>query len=377
VFDWQKFDRLSHPHSKASKMTSYQVYKVDCFKELCTIYPTWSELRAFLDKEHMLIKYETQAETSRHCIIHYNKKVDSSSELAKGWKRWFRSVVWDTETNRPVCVAVSKASEGEPVGDCVEQEYLDGFMINSWTDSSGKTTIATRSSIGATGTFHSKKTFATLFQEAFDKSIVQVVNPSHTFTSYIVQHPENRCVSPVSEPKLYIIHSGFVDADGTVTIVENNNLPKAVEEPTWKVQGKVYKDGKGNRWRVRNPAYEMVKHLRGNDARPDVRYIRLRQQKLVDTYLYYYPEDKEKFVEYENKIKLLIQDLYDLYVKVHIRKEVKLEEIEDIYRPHVYALHGYYLSTLKSVGFFIRNKEVTDYINKLPWQRLVFLMTRA
>lgn len=351
-------------------------YKVDCFKTLCSQYSTWSELRSFLEKEHLQIKYETEAESSRYCIIHYNKKVDSSSELAKGWKRWFRSVVWDTETNRPVCVAPPKASEGDPKEECLTQEYLDGFMINTWKNAADSVSIATRSSIGATGTFHSKKTFATLFEEAKAKLIGNTIN-TETFTSYIVQHPENRFVTPLTEPKAYIIHSGHVDADGTVTIVENTDLPKVVEETSWKVQGKVYKDGKGNRWRVRNPAYEMVKHLRGNDARPDVRYIRLRQQKLVDTYLYYYPEDKDKFVEYENKIKLLIQDLYNLYVKVHIRKEAKLEEIEDIYRPHVYALHGYYLSTLKSVGFFIRNKEVTDYIKKLPWQRLLFLMTRA
>lgn len=353
-------------------------YKVEHFKNLISTYPTWSELRTFLEKEHLQVKYETEAETSRYCIIHYNKKVDSSSELAKGWKRWFRSVVWDTETNRPACVAPPKASEGEPVGDCLAQEYLDGFMINAWKNTSDSVSIATRSSIGATGTFHSKKSFATLFQEAFIKSqLPEFTGSTETFTSYIIQHPDNRFVTPVQEPKAYIIHSGSVEADGTVNIVENTNLPKAVADPTWKVQGTVYKDGKGSRWRVRNPAYEMVKHLRGNDARPDVRFIRLRQQKLVDTYLYYYPEEKDKFAEYETKVQQICIDLYNLYVKVNIRKEAKLDTIEDIYKPHVYALHGYFMSTLKPVGFFIRMKEVTDYINKLPWQRLVFLMTRA
>jgi hypothetical protein len=351
-------------------------YKIDCFKTLCSQYSTWSELHSFLEKEHLQVKYETEAESSRYCIIHYNKKVDSSSELAKGWKRWFRSVVWDTETNRPVCVAPPKASEGSPTEDCLAQEYLDGFMINTWKNESGSVSIATRSSIGATGTFHSKKTFATLFEEAKSKLVDSSLS-TETFTSYIVQHPENRFVTPISEPKAHIIHSGHVDADGTVTIVENIDLPKAVADPTWKVQGTAYKDGKGNRWRVRNPAYEMVKHLRGNDARPDVRFIRLRQQKLVDTYLYYYREEKDKFIEFENKVQRICQELYDLYVKVNIRKEAKLDTIEDIYKPHVYALHGYYMSTLKPVGFFIRMKEVVDYINKLPWQRLVFMTTRA
>lgn len=357
------------------KMASY---KVDYFKNLCSQYPSWSELRSFVENEHLQIKYETEAESSRYCIIHYNKKVDSSSELANSCKRWFRSVVWDTESNRPVCIAPPKASEGKPVDDCLVQEYLDGFMINTWKDTSDKITIATRSSIGATGTFHSKKTFASLFQEGFIKSqIAEFTGVGETFNSYIVQHPENRFVTPVPEAKVFLIHSGFVESDGTINIIENINLPKVVADPTWKIQGTVYKDGKGGRWRVRNPAYEMVKHLRGNDSRNDVRFVRLRQQKLVDTYLYYYPEDKDKFTDYENKVQHICQVLYTLYFIVNIRKEVKLDGIEDIYKPHVYALHGYYMSTLKPVGFFIRIKEVVDYINKLPWQRLVFMMTRA
>ena len=360
---------------------SSPTYSISIFRDLCEKYPTWSELRVYLESQNLLVNYETEEETSRYCIIRYNKKVEKSADISTSWKKWFRSVVWNTETNRPVCVAPKKANEGEATTEtiigCRAEEYLDGFMINSWKDVSGTVQIATRSSIGATGTFHSKKSFAVLFKEALgSKSTDSCIEGEYTFTSFNVQHPENRIVSPVDTPCVWTIHSGIVQADGIVIISENESLPKPVVDPTWKNQGSIYKDGTGNRWRVRNPAYLMVKSLRGNEVRSDVRYVRLRQQRLIDTYVYYFPEEKEIFTKFEEGIQNIIQTLYTLYVDVHISKKEGVE-IDQMYKPHIYALHGYYLSTLREKGFFIRRKEVADYIDKLPWQRLVFLLTRA
>ena len=353
-------------------------YTVSCFKDLIATYPTWSELRPYLDSNNMIINYETEAETSRYCIIRYNKKVDSSSVLANGWKRWFRSVVWDTELNRPVCVAPAKACEGKAPEGLKAEQYLDGFMFNTWKNAAGEKQISTRSSIGATGTFHSKKSFAVLINEAIEATPAAdlVVDEKYTFSSFVAQHPENRMISPVDTPRVWLVHSGYVEADGTVVLLDSDKLPAPVVDATWKVQGTVYKDGNGNRWRVRNSAYLMVKSLRGNDVRPDVRYVRLRQQRMLDTYLYYYPEEAEAFKKYETSVQGITQQLYDLYVKSHIRKEGQ-DVVEPIFKPHVYALHGHYLSVLKPKGFFIRLKEVTEYIDKLPWQRLVFMMTRC
>ena len=360
---------------------SSPTYSITHFKELIEKYTTWSELRSYLESQNLLINFETDTETSRYCIIRYNKKVDKSIEIASTWKKWFRSVVWDTEINRPVCVAPKKANEGEATTEttigCRAEEYLDGFMINAWKDVSGTIQIATRSSIGATGRFHSRKPFSVLFKEALgSKPIDACIEGEYTFTSFNVQHPENRIVSPVDTPCVWTIHTGFVQKDGTIVIYENHDLPKAVADPTWKNQGTIYKDGTGNRWRTRNPAYLMVKSLRGNEVRSDVRYVRLRQQRLIDTYVYYFPEEKEIFTKFEDCIQNIIQTLYTHYVDVHISKKEGVE-IDQMYKPHIYALHGYYLSTLREKGFFIRKKEVKDYVDKLPWQRLVFLLTRA
>ena len=73
-------------------MATAASYKLTLFKDLCAKYPTWSELRTYLDSEHMIINYETEAETSRYCIVRYNKKSNTSSELATTWKRWFEGL---------------------------------------------------------------------------------------------------------------------------------------------------------------------------------------------------------------------------------------------------------------------------------------------
>ena len=353
-------------------------YKVTCFRDVCAAYPTWDVLRSHLEFDLGLIVCSDAADSSL-CIIRYDKKKPVTEE-----NRWWRSVVWDTAVNRPVCVAPPKTSSGPmPASDgLVQQEYLDGFMINGWLDSSGTVRLATRSSIGATGTFYSRRSFADLFKDAVgDRSLCDLVGGG--FASFHCQHAENRCVTPVAEPRLWRIHHGSVDVDGTVTIVEDLTgelapTPAAADTATsWKIQGTIYRDGTGGRWRIRNPAYQMVRSMRGNQARADVRFAQLRQQRMIDTYLFYYPEETEQFKKYEGTVGLIIQNIYEAYVAVHIRHEKKLGDIDSMYRPHVYSLHTHYLGELKPRGYFIRSKEVADYIGQLPWQRLVFLMTRA
>jgi hypothetical protein len=354
--------------------SSTSSYKVTHFRDICAAYPTWDALRTYLESEVGMIVCSEDKE--RHlCIIRYDK-----TKPVKEENRWWRSVVWDTVSNRPLCIAPPKTSS-TPMPDAsglVEEEYLDGFMINAWTDKSdGIPKIATRSSIGAAGTFHSRRSFAELFADAVgDMQLKDMVGDG--FASFHCQHAANRFVTPVESPRAWRIHHGSVDADGTVTIVEDPiAAPAVADRNSWKVQGIIYKDGAGGRWRVRNSAYQMVRSLRGNQSRIDVRFAQLRQQKMIDTYVFYYPEEADEFRKLESTVGLVIENIYDAYVGVHIRHDKKLGDIESMYRPHVYSLHTHYLSVLKPNGYFIRRKEVAEYVNGLPWQRLVFLMTRA
>ena len=361
-------------------------FNLTYFRDLCAKYPTWSDLRPALLAAGLLVVAEDTM--PGRVIVRYDKTKAVGPEL-----RWWRSVVWNTETNRPVCIAPPKTSaEPLPTGmeGLVAQEYLDGFMINAWTEGA-EVALATRSCIGATGTFYSKKSFAALFKEIIGAAGVPLAglvgagaDAASGFASFHCQHPEHRVVTPVAQMGAWRIYRGEVAADGSVVIEEDIAGPLAVpaavatpSPPPWQSQGVIYRDGAGGRWRVRNPAYQMVRSLRGNDLRADIRFVRLWQQKLLDTYLCYYPEEAATYQALIKRLDYIVGVLYTMYVGVHIKKIMKLDGIDPMWRPHVYALHGHYMSTLKPAGVFVRRKDVAEYLERLPWQRLVFMLTRA
>jgi hypothetical protein len=148
-----------------------------------------------------------------------------------------RSVVWDTLTNRPVCVAPPKAYKtAVPTGETLKiQDFLDGTMVNAFITKDEPSTlqIASRTQLGATGTFYSEKTFGELFDEAAQTMGYSSRNdlcsilpkPSSdevaTFVSFLLQHPEHRVVSRPRNAKLFIVHMGTVKEDGSVEVKED------------------------------------------------------------------------------------------------------------------------------------------------------------
>jgi hypothetical protein len=267
-------------------------------------------------------------------------------------------------------------------------------MINAFRDASGLVQIASRSKLGATGTFYSKRSFCDLLGDALKGQDLQTILPEGAqFASFLLQHPEHRIVARLTEPSLHLIHSGSVHEDGTVRIVENEDLETIAlpSSPTTQAefqqllaqlagqrgymwQGLVLKDGKGGRWRFRSNSYTMVRTLRGDMSRSDVRFLKLRATQLTDTYLYYYPEDKADLWAMEQTVRSLTSRLYTLYVACHIRHDVSFSELPAHWKTHVYALHNHYLTVLKSQGFFVRKQEVIQYMNQLVFQRVLHLL---
>ena len=128
--------------------------------------------------------------------------------------KWFRSVVWNTKTNRPVCVAPPKASTEEfPYKTLKEatdagivcQELLEGFMINCFKVVGDETLhITSRSKLNAAGKFYSEKSFRELFMETYEQnghinipSPETSINQVSVFSSFLVQHKEHRIVKPL------------------------------------------------------------------------------------------------------------------------------------------------------------------------------------
>ena len=419
-------------------------YDINVFKDLVTQYPSWEELQKYLESsEGGLFRVVDNTEDG-FCLIRYEK---GTSKMDLPHSKWFRSVVWNTKTNRPVCVAPAKATALglvpfpfktlKDVSDAglVCQELHDGFMINCFKVIGDDTFhITSRSRLSAAGKFYSNKSFRELFEEAYvntnavlDQNNYQDIRSPNgsevaTFYSFLVQHVEHRNVNPIKSNRVYLVHSGVVYEDGLVKFEDSpemvrgipniENIPlvpfvaqqkssyaqivltdtfddvsddssevqrwvkKQLIDRDWSFQGLVLKDGAGNRWRYRSEKYSAVKTLRGNSPNIIERFAQLYTQSLIVRYLEYYPEDKQLIVDHMKFMDIIIKILYDSYVDLHITKAVTAETVDKMYLPHLYSIHGIYLNQLKPCGKKVNFCEIKEYLHKLPWQRIVFLIKK-
>ena len=365
--------------------------------------------------------------------------------------KWFRSVVWNTKTNRPVCVAPLKASSQEfPFKTLKElsdagiicQELLDGFMINCFRVVGDKTLhITSRSKLNAAGKFYSEKSFRELFMEAYintsespfySETIIQenssdILSPDSSngevavFYSFLVQHKEHRIVKNIENNSVFVVHRGVVFEDGRVgfedspatfkgqpniesielsvkpvkgsyaqiaalaplapSVEEQTEVQKWIknilQEKDWQFQAVVFKDASGNRWRFRSEKYSAVKALRGNSPTIHERFAQLYSQNLIHKYLEYYSNEMLQMTVHLMFMNSIIKMLYDFYVDLHITKVKKAEDINKMYLPHLYNIHGIYLSHLRPEGKKVNINEITLYLHRQPWQRVSFLIKKT
>ena len=391
-------------------------FDIKCFKELIETYPTWNTLKTFLESEDGGTFCVTDTNKDGLCLIRYEK---GSSNMNLSHSKWFRSVVWNTQLHRPVSISPPKAAS-DPLptqtDGLVCQELLDGFMINCFRMAGdNRLYITSRSKMDAAGQFYSSKTFRQLFVESYlhlatesdqmADDLLQVhgtdmMGPLEKDVavcySFLVQHKEHRIVTPITENRSYLLHTCTIHSDGGVTMTDaipsfRNQaqvpyIPSATlsetwiqslcNENTWKFQGVVVKDGVGNRWRFRSEKYMTVKSLRGNHPSLLNQFADLYTQNLTYMYLEYYPEDSIHFFLNTMFMNQIIKMVHDLYIQLHVLKTIVVADIDKMYLPHLYNLHGIYLSQLRSEGKKITVSEIIKYFHKQPWQRIAFLLKK-
>lgn len=421
-------------------------YENNVYKELLEKYPTWDALKVYLESdEGGLFRVVDTQESSGLCIIRYEKGV---SNMTLPHSRWFRSVVWNTSINRPICIAPPKATTEKfhyrtvkeiQDANIICQELLDGFMINCFRVANDKGIhIVSRSKFDAAGKFFSPKSFKNMFIESYCGTLksgscgedvlcndyINMREPNVScgeiavFYSFLVQHKEHRIVKKIKENKVVLIHRGTVFNDGRVefedspvefmghsnatyiplvtsgsvstgsyarALLEGTSgesevdrvIKKIMSDNTWEFQGVVFKDLTGNRWRFRSEKYNAVRSLLGNTPNLKERYAQLYSQNLLDKYYEYFPEDLVLMTPWAICTNALIHSLYNYYVALHITKATTIETIDKMWWPHLYALHGHFLSQLRPANKKITLGEVQLYLHKLPWQRLAFMLSKV
>ena len=206
------------------------------FATLISTY-TWSALKSYLTSEEggKLSVYEVP--DSKLAMIRY---VKGQSNMDLSHVGAFRSVVWNTETNRPVSVAAFKSERGEgfpafgPNTSLSIEEFVDGVMIGQfWDETTESWRIHTRSTLDAQCRYYSKQSFANLFAEAAAASygvaapLTDRLEKGVSYT-WILQHAENRVVCPVQKPRLILVASYRIGADAAL---EQVAAPAGIQTP--------------------------------------------------------------------------------------------------------------------------------------------------
>jgi len=301
--------------------------------------------------------------------------------------------------------------------ECDVEEFVEGTMINMFYDDNyqytntekSKWIICTKSNIGAKNSFFTnghinpEDTFYNMFLDACNhaKLDFDTLDKSYQY-SFVLQHPRNRIVLDIKEPTLYLISVNKISDDNIVTRVferqelfkhTNVKFPKSYNyeckdlrefEKEWEnIDGKNLHDYRemglvvvhritGNRTKFRNPHYEYVKVLRGNQPKLEYRFIELWQEKRVEEYLSYFPECKTLFNEYWSKLSKFMDTAFNNYVACYMLKRQALKEYPFEYRNHMYELHAIYKEKLRCQSKVVTIPIAVEYFRTLPTAKIMF-----
>lgn len=293
------------------------------------------------------------------------------------------------------------------------EEFVEGTMINVFFDPfigvTGSWEISTRNTVGATSSFFkspSSKTFRQMFMEAASECKLDINKlDTNLCYSFVLQHPENRIVVPFVNPQLYLVgvyqinnhpdnitvnyyhaeeYKHFFGQLGTTIkfpqIYEFKKYSDLVEKygsmnTSYDVVGVVIHNKEtGERTKIRNPVYEQVRNLRGNQPKLQYQYLCLRKEGKVKDFLKFYPENKTEFSTFRDQVHLFTDTLYNNYVSCYIKKEKPLLEFSEQYRTHMFNIHQHYMNELREKKQFITNTLVQKYVNELHPSLLMYCL---
>lgn len=373
---------------------------------------------------NILKKTECNIDNRKYRLIRYDKNMLSNDFV--GSYGLCRSVIIN-QNHKVIGFAPPKSIKSETfinkyhMGEnVVAKEFVDGTMINVfWDDTVGLTgawQIATRSNIGANNYFfhnktanendRSKKTFRDMFLDATAACGLDLNRLQQNYCySFVLQHPENRIVVPFNKPQLYLVAVYSIHNTLNDIVVQSIKINDAVKQEfstttirfpetydlshgysglidkyasmntPYYIMGVVfYNNVTGERAKVRNPVYEEVRHLRGNQPKLQYQYLCLRKEGKVRDFLKFYPEFKREFSDFRDRVHLYTKTLHDNYISCYIKKETQLINFPENYRTNMYNIHQLYLSNLREKKMHVTNSVVIKYVNDMHPSLLMYCL---
>jgi hypothetical protein len=391
----------------------YNLSTIPGFENLITN----GEISQDVEKYYTMNHYSTKA-NEKYTIIRYSKEF-LRPDLINTYGL-LRSVILSGP--KVVSFAPPKSLSGENfmlkyptiTENIIAEEYIEGTMINVFFDQTygvnGCWQIATRNTVGADVSFYklSNMTFNQMFLEACisNNFNIQTLNPRYCY-SFVLQHPANRIVVPFKKPQLYLVAVyEIIQKDNNVNVVEQNlsdvrtgglwhltgvKFPDIFDAPfksyselidkfasgntPYDVMGIIVRNKEtGERTKFRNPIYEEVRHLRGNQPKLQYQYLCLRHSGKLPEFLKYYPETKDEMSKFRDQVHMFTQNLHKNYISCYVKKEQQLGLYSPRYRTHMFKLHEHFINELRPKGLYVTNTEVIKYVNNLHPSLLMYCL---
>ena len=390
-----------------------------------------SEIEKTLNSLKLTMK-NWKTDTGMYSIIKYDKQAFGLVQEDYDTIGLLRSIVVD-DTGRivayspPKCLSITEQREKSfndnnimtapsesTTNEWCAEEFVEGTMINMfYSEKGGAWEIATKSTVGGNVVFYAPKnpketveirdkdTFRNMFFETCAKIGFKYEElPKEFMYTFVLQHPKNRIVLPITEAKIYIIGlysinndtlditqlstAGFVEKYGAGVIlrpkqlfadnytVEGFKKEYASMNSSYNTMGVVFCNMvTGDRMKVRNPTYEMVKNLKGGEQKLQLQYLTLRHGGRVADYLKTYPEYKGDFAVFRGQLHGFTRSLHQNYLDCFVFKKRVFSEFPQQYKKFMSGLHKKYLEELREIKGSVTFSYVVEFVNT---QNPMFLM---
>ena len=302
-----------------------------------------------------------------------------------------------------------------------------GELISSDIDDNKGWNISTRASVGAKNSFYrsyngsSTASFAKLFIDCANQSNLDLSKLNKNLCyNFVIKHIDNKSVNTIRVNSLYIVgvydivyndnntytinkvpstcettmlsHAeinkpalfdcegifdwddlyeryNFIDEVHTCNVFEYNMQNDSI------LMGYIIKNDKtGRHTKLRNPVYDYMRTLRGNQPKLEHHYLSLRQDKKVQEFIHVFPEYKEVFDSFLKKIVEYTQELNKLYIQLNVTKKAEFKDIGYEYRKHINAIHYKYRTELRDNGQSLQTNDFIEYVNALHPSQLMFAL---
>ena len=334
-------------------------------------------------------------------------KYKYNDDLSEDWMKYCRGCIIDTNTNKLIFIPPIKANEIEyPLTNTEDMNFfsdlfsksdfeitplIDGTMINLFYHND-KWLMSSRSDIGCLNKWDNKFNFKKMFIESIKNENFYDYLNKHLTYSFVLINKNNRNISNIVDNFIVLIET--YDTNTMCKIEIDNQIfkeNKYIKIYTLENIKHTFKNitdidkfyllndfnfkglniiNNNIRYKMLNPIFIYVQNICINSTNLFEKYIYLKKNNKIKLYLNYYPEFNNEFQNFSNKYDIMINELYDNYIKMRITKEIKLNDVPYQLKPLIYNIHKIYLDTKKKINKIT----IETYIKSLDSYKILFIL---